>query len=50
MIIFQGTKKIGLQSFMIFTNEFGSVIQIPVDENIKSMFLHHFNRLSPSVQ
>jgi hypothetical protein len=50
MIIFNGTKKIGTQSFMMFTNEAGSCIQIPVENKMLSFFLHHFNRLSPGVK
>ena len=47
MIIFYGTRKIGKQNFMVFTNEANSIIQIPVDDNIMSFFLHHFDHLSP---
>ena len=50
MIIFHGTKRVGTQSFLIFTNEAGSFVQIPVDGKIQNMFLHHFDRLSPSVK
>lgn len=47
MIIFNGTKKVGHKSFMSFTNEVGSIIDIPVEEKTMQLFLHHFNRLSP---
>jgi hypothetical protein len=47
MIIFYGTKKVGIQPFLIFTNEAGAFIEIPVDEKMQSFFLHHFDRLSP---
>lgn len=47
MIIFHGTKKVGIQPFLVFTNEAGAFIQIPVDEQTQSFFLHHFDRLSP---
>jgi hypothetical protein len=47
MIIFSGTKKIGVNSFMIFCNENGSSIDIPVDEKTMMLFLHHFERVSP---
>jgi len=50
MIIFHSTKSIGNQSFMVFTNEAGALIQIPVQANILSMFLHHFDRLSPGIK
>lgn len=50
MIIFQKTKKVGLQSFLVFMNEAGSVIDVPVDEKIGNMFLHYFDRLSPGVR
>ena len=50
MIIFHSTKRIQDQSFMIFTNEEGVLIQIPVDEKTQSVFLHHFDRLSPGTK
>lgn len=50
MIIFHSTKKVIDQSFMVFTNEHGALIQIPVDEKTQSMFLHHFDRLAPGTK
>jgi hypothetical protein len=50
MIIFHGTKKVGIQPFLVFTNEAGSFIEIPVDERTQSFFLHHFDRLSPGAK
>lgn len=50
MILFYGTKKVGTQTFLVFKNENDSFVNIPVDENIKSLFLHHFNRLSAGVK
>lgn len=47
MIIFHGTKQIGTQSFMIFTNEDGAFVNIPTDKQTELLFLHHFHRLSP---
>lgn len=47
MIIFLGTKKVGIQSFLIFGNEKGSTIQIPVNEKDKKLFLSYFDRLTP---
>jgi len=47
MIIFHSTKKVGIQSYMVFTNEAGSFIQIPVEDKMLSFFLHYFDRLSP---
>lgn len=47
MIIFHSTKKVRTQSFMIFMNEDGATIDIPVDPKTESLFLHHFHRLSP---
>lgn len=32
---------------MIFTNGGGSFIQVPVEEKTISLFVHHFERLSP---
>lgn len=48
MIIFKGIKKIGIQSFMIFENEKGSFIDIPVEDKLCTMFSLYFDRLSPS--
>jgi hypothetical protein len=45
MIIFKGTKTIGIQSYIEFSNEKGSVIQIPVETNLLSRFLLYFDRL-----
>lgn len=50
MIIFHKTKKVGLQSFLVFINEGGSTIDIPVDDNVQNMFLHYFDRLSPGTK
>jgi len=50
MIIFQGTKKVGLQSFLVFKNEIGAFVEIPVEEQMQSMFLHYFNRLSSGIK
>lgn len=50
MIIFHGTKRVGIQPFLVFTNEAGAFIQIPVDEQTQSFFLHHFDRLSPGAK
>ncbi len=50
MIVFCGTKKVGVQSFMIFKNETESVVEIPVQEQIQSLFLHYFHRLSPGIK
>lgn len=50
MIIFHSTKKVLDQSFMVFTNELGAFIQIPVSEKISAMFLQHFDRLSPGTK
>lgn len=50
MIIFHSTKKVGIQSFLVFANEIGSTIEIPVDPQIESMFLHYFDRLSPGTK
>lgn len=50
MIVFNGTKRIGTQSFLVFINEDGAEVQIPVDEKIQLMFLHYFDRLSPGIK
>lgn len=50
MIIFQKTKKIGTRSFLVFTNEGGSTIDIPVDDYVQNLFLHYFDRLSPGLK
>lgn len=51
MIFFDKTIKISEQSFMVFVNSVtNSSIQIPVDEKTKSLFLHYFDRLSPSLK
>lgn len=46
MIIYKGTKTIGLQSFLIFENEIGGIVNIPVSEENKSLFIHYFDRLA----
>jgi hypothetical protein len=50
VIIFKGTKRVLDQSFMIFMNEEGYSIQVPVDEKTQSIFLHHFDRLAPGTK
>ncbi|MEY2701632.1 MAG: hypothetical protein RLY43_265 [Bacteroidota bacterium] len=50
MIIFDGTKKVGLQTFLVFKNDFGSSVQIPLDDKIISYLLLHFDRLSPGTK
>lgn len=47
MIIFHSTKNVRTQSFLVFMNEDGATIDIPVDAKTESVFLHHFHRLSP---
>lgn len=49
MITFSGTKKVGLQSFLNFSNGNGSVANIPVTDEMCSFFLLHFDRLLPGV-
>ena len=48
MIIFEGTKTVGTQTFFIFKNENNGVIHIPVDAKTALVFLHHFDRLAPT--
>lgn len=50
MIIFHSTKKVLDQSFMVFTNELGAFIQVPVSEKVAAVFLQHFDRLSPGTK
>jgi len=50
MIIFHSTKRVQDQAFMIFVNEEGAMIQIPVDDKTQSVLLHHFDRLSPGTK
>lgn len=50
MIIFKGTKKIGTQSYIEFSNNLNSSIQIPLDDKIISMILLYFDRLSPGIK
>lgn len=50
MIIFDGTKKVGLQTFLVFKNDFGSSVQIPLDDKMISFLLLHFDRLSPGTK
>lgn len=47
MIIFKGTKSIREDRFMIFTNEQGSSIDIPISKDVMERFLRYFDRLSP---
>lgn len=47
MIIFHSTKVVRTQPFLVFTNEDGATIDIPVDQKTQSLFLHHFHRLAP---
>jgi hypothetical protein len=50
MIIFHGTKRVGIKPFLVFTNDVGAFIEIPVDEQTLSLFLHYFNCLSPGTK
>jgi hypothetical protein len=50
MIVFSGTKKIGVQSFLIFSNDNGSFANIPVTDEMCSFFLLHFDRLLPGTK
>lgn len=50
MIIFDGTKKIGIQTFLVFKNDFGSSVQIPLDDKTISFLLLYFDRLSPGTK
>jgi hypothetical protein len=50
MISFSGTKKVGLQSYMIFSNGNGSFVNIPVSDEMCSFFLLHFDRLLPGTK
>jgi hypothetical protein len=47
MILFKGTKIVSGKSFLIFENEYKSVVEIPVESNTCAMFLLYFDRLSP---
>ena len=47
MIIFKGTRSVRDDHFLIFTNENGSTIDIPVAEEIMIWFMRYFDRLSP---
>lgn len=50
MILFSGTRTLGVKHFLVFTNESGESVSVPVDEQTKLMFLHHFHRLSPGIK
>jgi hypothetical protein len=47
MIKFNGTKKVGFQSYMIFINEKESIVEVPVDDKICALFMLYFDRLTP---
>ena len=47
MIIFKETKNIREDHFLVFANDKGSSIDIPVSEDTKLLFLRYFDRLSP---
>jgi hypothetical protein len=48
MIIFKETKTVGSQKFIVFENENGSTVEVPMSKDQISMILHHFERISPS--
>jgi len=47
MIIFTGTKSVRSDHFLVFSNDLGSSIEIPVSEEIMIWFMMYFDRLSP---
>ncbi|MCK9567836.1 hypothetical protein M0R72_02650 [Candidatus Pacearchaeota archaeon] len=47
MIIFKGTRSVRDDHFLIFENEKGSSIEIPIAEEIMIWFMRYFDRLSP---
>jgi len=50
MIVFSGTKKVGEQRLMVFTNEVGARVEIPLDDKVVQMMTLHFDRLSPGAK
>jgi len=47
MIIFTGTKSVRDDHFLVFSNDLGSSIEIPVAEEVMIWFMRYFDRLSP---
>lgn len=47
MIIFDGTKKQNGMTWLVFANENGKKVEIPVDDRMARHFSIHFERLSP---
>jgi hypothetical protein len=47
MIVFQGIKKRSGGTFLLFSNENGSEVEIPVDEKVGQHVMLHLQLLSP---
>ena len=50
MIIFKEIIQKNTFYFMVFENENGAVVEIPIDEKIARQFPLYFERLSPSMK
>jgi hypothetical protein len=50
MIIFKGTRNINDNHYLVFTNDHGASIDIPVTEEIQIWFMRYFDRLSPPIK
>jgi hypothetical protein len=48
MIIFDGTKEHGKIIFMIFKNEQGSKVEVPIDKKLAQHFKLYFSLISPA--
>jgi hypothetical protein len=48
MIIFNGTKKVGHQSYLLFGNTKEIIIEVPVSSSELEKFLLYFDRLEPT--
>ena len=48
MIIFDGTKEQGKIIFMIFKNEQGAKIEVPIDKKMAQHFKLYFSLISPA--
>jgi hypothetical protein len=48
MIIFEKTRQVGHQKFLVFRNEHNAEVSIPLGNDQISLIIHYFDRLSPS--
>lgn len=48
MIVYDGTKKVNRVHYIIFKNDSGKTIDVPLDTHVFNQFMIYFDKLQPA--